>query len=105
MKEQNGIQIFDPDEDLPLPPGLPDFPNCKSPYGFKVDDINGKLDWTLASEEDYRASEAQRLGIGLDAVQAGPCFADYHGCGGRCPSGFCVKVWNQQQQYWYCTCP
>ena len=67
--EQNGIHVFAKGEKLPpLPPGLSADVPVRSQFGFKIIKEGGKYYWEAATEADYRASEAQRLGIPPDKV-------------------------------------
>jgi hypothetical protein len=110
MQTQNGVQIFDKGEALPkLPDGLTDHyaEDVVSPYGFKISIVDGKPRWVRATEEDYRASEAQRLAISLTEVkgnsctQIGPRQCDFGPCWGK---GICKLLYNPATHYYYCMC-
>ena len=103
------IQVFSKGDKLPpLPSGLEDIKtqHLISRYGYKIVDLDGTLFWEAATEDDFRASEAERLGISRDEVelrtscyQTGP-----RSCSGFCDSGFCNLVFNAPGNYYYCAC-
>jgi hypothetical protein len=113
MTEQNGIFVYSEGDRLPeLPEHLKsvDFNYIYSPYGFKLAKIDGVEKWQVATEEDYRASEAKRLGIDRAAVKADLPSRGYcqqigpQQCQGVCPGFFCRLLYNPGAHYYYCQC-
>lgn len=103
MREQNGVQILEAGDSFPMPSGLTEDPPSTSRYGYKVVRVNGQPKWEFATEDDYRASEAQRLHIATDAVTGGGCSSEGGGCSGICTRGICV--WLIYNGHYYCGCP
>ncbi len=107
-KEANGIQTFTKDDKLPdLPDGLTDDLPVLSRFGFKIAMIEGKYYWECASEQDYRASEAKRLGINPEDVHIMTCAqtAPRQCTSYYCGNGYyCTLQYNPQGQYYYCGC-
>jgi hypothetical protein len=108
MKEQNGIKLFAKGDALPpLPPGLSADIPVSSKFGFKVAETDGKAHWIAAGEEDYRAAEAQRLGIKKEDVSINrQCLMiNPRECNaGLCGDGWCTLAFSPQGGYYYCTC-
>lgn len=69
MREQNGVQIFENDEEVPTPNGLRKDFALYSRFGFKIVEVNRRPMWAAATEEDYRNTVAQLLGIKPDEVR------------------------------------
>jgi hypothetical protein len=109
MKEMNGFQLFEQDEQRPeLPAGLTADLSVVSRFGFKIGQLDGKPVWEAATEEDYRNAEARRLSvnpedvqIALECVQTGP-----FSCAGNCYDGFCKLIYSPTStgDYYYCAC-
>lgn len=104
------IRTFISDEELPaLPEGLDDFsvPSLRAHFGFKIVKSDEGFAWELATEDEFRKSEAERLGTSPQEVnirytcyQTGP-----RQCGGSCSTGrTCRLVYNPAQEFYYCAC-
>lgn len=112
MREQNGIQIFDAREKPPLPNDLQSDFEVQSLFGFKVIKIQGRSMWAVASEEDYRNTVAQLLGITpqevkIDVKGVGPCLnVTPTTCDGICwhPSPFCTLIYRPTDHHYVCLC-
>ena len=115
MREQNGIRIFEEGDELPdLPAGL-SVDRVLSPFGYKIVKVDNKPMWMVATEQDYRESEAKRLGISPDEVEV-KAFSGEPGerwcansgpshCTGSCPSPqSCSLLYNPNTQIYYCRC-
>lgn len=118
MREQNGIRIYEEGDILPaLPKGLEEF-TAKSlfaPYGFKIVEYDGEPYWVPGTEEDFRRSEATRLGIAPDRVEVKidfshgpPCAMDRpRHCHSLAHCDFnwrCNRLYDDQNRYYYCRC-
>ena len=111
MKEQNGIQIFGKDDQLPPPPGGLSFENTglgESAYGFKVVQEGGKTKWLIATKEDVIRAEAKRQGVkesevklseGCRATDPGQCAIAH--CYGTV---WCARAYDPVQKIYYCCC-
>ena len=105
MKIQNGIYVYMPGEVPELP--VPIDPKAVSLYGFKLVGVGATAEWVPASEEDFRASQARRLGITPGEVnlnelcrgQGSGC--DFSSCG---PGRGCYVTYDPQTNYKYCGC-
>ena len=107
MKEQNGIKLFAKGDALPpLPPGLSADIPVSSKFGFKVAETDGKAHWIAAGEKEYRAAEAQRLGINPEKVSIDRLclMISPLQCAGLCGFGACTLAYDPQRNYYYCTC-
>src|SRR5450830_1406126 len=69
MKTTNGIHVYEPGEQPELPPGLPSTTDVESSFGFKIVKDGQGLKWAAASEQDFRSSEAERLGLRPDQME------------------------------------
>lgn len=106
MKTKSGIHVYEPGEQPELPPGLPSTTDVESSFGFKIVKDGQGLKWAAASEQDFRSSEAERLGLRPDQIeitmvctQQGPTQ-----CYGNCNGSMCVLVYNPKNAYYYCAC-
>ena len=117
MREQNGILIFEEGDELPdLPVGLSvDIKGVLSPFGYKIVTVDNKPMWIVATVQDYRESEAKRLGISPDEVEV-KAFSGEPGerwcansgpshCTGSCSHpAHCALLYNPNTQIYYCAC-
>lgn len=108
----NGIQVFTKGMLPPVPASMTDA-TVISLYGFRLVTLGDKQVWAAATLEDYRDSEARRLGIPAAAVAprtyvAGEnCYSTIPPrCYLSCPvgAGFCTSVYNPDTQHYYCVC-
>lgn len=107
------VRFADMVEEPPLPPGL-SFRDKLDPsqrYGVKLAETNGTYYWQPATEEDYRNSEAERLGVALADVRLLNCESTHVAfCDGLCaprrgePKTWCQSLWNPREKYAYCAC-
>jgi hypothetical protein len=108
MKMMNGLQVFEQGDQLPeLPAGLTADLPVVSRFGFKIVQLDGKPVWEAATEEDFRNSEAQRLGIKPeDVVLTLSCYnTGPTSCGGGCDtSATCTAVYHPSDGHYYCGC-
>ncbi len=103
------IEVYRSADDAPAPPGDLEFFTSRdvlSPFGYKALEIDGTWFWVPGTEEEYRNSEGERLGIDPKEVeirfscyQTGP-----KSCGGSCNTGFCRLMFNPAQNFYYCGC-
>ena len=103
------VHIFDRADQLPPFPGDLEGFEAKDlavRFGFKAVKIDDAWFWEPGTEQDFRESEAERLGIPPSEVdvdrqcwQAGP-----NQCYGGCLHGFCKFALNDATQLYYCTC-
>jgi peroxiredoxin len=117
-KNQNGILVFE----TGIPQKKDDEPDASfqviSRFGFKVvttETASGKKKnlWMAATEDDYRQSEAKRLGIKPEEAKLS-CFDIVGGCyqtgplsfSPFCPpgQGGCKVVYNPRTRHYYYTC-
>jgi len=106
--DMNGVRVYKKGKKPPTPKGLKADFEVISPFGFKVIERDGKPMWAVGSEQDYRASEAKRLGINAADVNVrpgscyntGPMTCSF-GCSG---TYFCKPVLNPKDQHYYCKC-
>jgi hypothetical protein len=101
--EQNDIKVFKKGDTLPaLPAGLTADIPVTSKFGFKIVKIEGKYYWEAATEAEYRAWEAKRLGIKPEEVRPRSCYMPGpNQCAGAC-EGLCVLAYSGSG--YYCTC-
>ena len=115
MKEENGVKIYEDGEKPELPAGFNADFQVISRFGFKIVTIKGRSMWMAATENDYRKSEARRLGISEADVpsrseqidenvchQTGPM-----SCSGFCRQGFCRLYESTTfpgHPHYYCQC-
>ena len=108
MRLENGIHVYGPDEEVPVPDGLDPDVEVVSEYGFKVVEIAGRKMWKAGTEEDYRATESIRLNIQrheVDRSRSRDCWSPSPTqCYGHCLGGFCQWVYDPATQLRYCQC-
>jgi hypothetical protein len=113
MREQNGVRIYSKGEKITgVPENLAsvDFTHIHSPYGLKLVNVQGELKWLVASEVDYRRSEAQRLGIKPSEVKerSGGCRQTTPvSCSGTCIDKSECKLLvchGEHGDSYYCSC-
>jgi hypothetical protein len=106
--EMNGIWLYEPGKKPPVPEGLDEAFHVQSLYGFKVIDVGGKKAWAVGTEDDYRMSESQRLGVGPEAIKPKDLFdclnVSPSVCNNGCRVGFCRPAYNPTLGHYYCTC-
>ena len=94
----------------PLPADLPPGTAIASKYGFKIVKVRRQKYWEAATEADYRAAEAKRLGIKPEQVSVRGCYMTNPNpptCGYDCGTGAghnCHMWWNPESQYYHCSC-
>ena len=111
MKEQNGIQIFDKNDQLPPPPAGLSFDDTsvsESPYGYKVVQEGAKAKWAPATKEDVIKAEARRQGVNESEVKL------FEGCRatgpGKCAIAhcygtvWCARAYDPYRKVYYCCC-
>lgn len=103
------VLIIENPEDIPAPPGDLKFFEGKdliSRFGYKAVEIDGSWFWEAGTENDYRSSEAERLGINKADVDIKvTCYqTSPNSCGGYCGSGFCRLMYQPMNQFYYCGC-
>jgi hypothetical protein len=109
MKEKNIIRIIEDGGYVPeLPDGLEHITNVISPFGFKIVNIDNKYFWEVLSEDEYRDSEARRLGILKSDVDI-HLTCQSHGsssCSGTCNvgEGRCKRFHDPYLDRYYCAC-
>lgn len=103
--------IIKNDGELPALPGELSYSDVfgePRQFGTKIVEVSGEFIWEVATEEDFRASEAERLGIKPSEVrwdnckQTGPTT-----CQGTCvttPKTWCERLYNPEGRYYYCAC-
>jgi hypothetical protein len=111
MREQNGIQIFDKDDQLPEPPAglkLGDTAVGESSYGFKVVQEGLTAKWVIATKDDFIRAEAKRNAVkesevklfeGCRATEPGKCAIAH--CYGKV---WCARAYDPVEKYYYCCC-
>lgn len=108
MTKSNGIILFSKGDTLPeLPSGLSDYSPTPSQFGYRIVEQGGTPSWEPATEADYRASEAQRLGVSPEEVKLseGCHQTSPQSCAGFCTGpNFCTLAYNPQGHYYYCIC-
>jgi len=94
MQEINGVRVYESGEVIELVKGQPPLPNGKSDaaFGYKLQEIDGVLRWTHASQEDYK-SVVLRLGTPIEEIEADiqkrlsgryDCYLSNNACAGSC---------------------
>jgi hypothetical protein len=108
MKVVNGIHVYEKDEEISIPEGVPrEFP-VVSRFGFKLVKLDGRNYWQPGSEDEFRESEAERLGIKPGEVKV-PAITDGCrnlglSCFGPCSFGWCHPLFNPKKGLYYCGC-
>lgn len=104
MKTINGWEVFEENDQLPsLPASLIYQLSAASRFGLKIRQVDGKPVWEAVTEQDYRNSEAQRLGvkpedIALSCNNTEPCL-----CVNSCiTSASCRLVYYRTSGIYYC---
>jgi hypothetical protein len=111
---QNGLEVYDPRFERPFFPQRPKIDHyASSPFGFKIINVRGSLQWEPATETDFRGAEAQRLGISVYQVapKEPDCYCvldptiDNIDCPQRkCPQGLHCMIIKASPTFGYCSC-
>ncbi len=114
MRLVNNIHVFEGDEEVMLPDGLPPLPVIENAiFGLKLVEESGLSRWIPASEQELRQS-LSRLGIAEAEIDAdiqkrlevkGYCSFDGRGCSGECYMSICAAQLDQNTGHiFYCYC-
>jgi hypothetical protein len=113
MKIQNGIHLFDSNDVPPKVDATFEGEQTPSRFGYLTVQSGDELIWRLATENDFRKSEATRLQIKPQEViinfnDPQPCVMDRPNvcsnsfCGSG--HGFCTLTFNPNTNHYYCLC-